>query len=100
MSLFHHLVEVLSALPVDVDDYKPDQSAIPDDLGKMFRKLLGFVAWTVTGLCVAGLLKVAGQMAISHRRGEGGEHAAGLAWIGAACLLVGTAAPIIAKLVV
>jgi hypothetical protein len=80
-------------------DYKPDNSAVPADLKKKVRLLLGFVSWIVTGLCVAGVLMVGGKMAISHRRGEGGEHAAGLAWVGGACILVGSAAAIVGALV-
>lgn len=77
------------------DDYAPDTSKVPGDLKTKVRQLLGFVSWVVTGLCVAGVLIVGGRMAIMHRRGEGGEHAAGLAWVGGACILIGSASTIV-----
>lgn len=39
--------------------------------------LLGWVAWIVFGLCVAGLLIGAGYMAIEHQRHGGGGQVAG-----------------------
>ncbi|MEW2353742.1 hypothetical protein [Spirillospora sp. NPDC029432] len=81
------------------DDFKPNQAPVPEELKNKVRVLLGFVAWTVTGLCVAGVLMVGGRMAVMHRRGEGGEHASGLAWVGGACVLVGSAAAIVGAIV-
>lgn len=81
------------------DEYKPDDSKVPGPLKEKVRQLLGFVSWTVGGLCVAGVLMVGGRMAVMHRRGEGGEHASGLAWVGGACILVGSAAAIVGALV-
>lgn len=94
----HDLSGHLVAL-ADPSDYKPDQSKVPSELKDKVKVLLGFVAWVVTGLCVAGVMIVGGKMAISHRRGEGGEHAAGLAWVGGACVLVGSASAIVAAIV-
>ncbi|WP_219826026.1 hypothetical protein [Nonomuraea typhae] len=59
---------------------------------------LGWAAWIVTGACVAGVLGVAGRMAIVHHRGEGGQHAAGLAWVMASCVLVGSASGLVGAL--
>ena len=97
--LHHLLTSTPTPAPGGPADYRPDTSAVPSDLKHKVQLLLGFVAWTVTGLCVAGVLMVSGKMAISHRRGEGGEHAAGLAWVGGACVLVGSAAAIVGALV-
>jgi hypothetical protein len=58
-----------------------------------------YLAWGVTILCLVGLLLVAGRMAIHHRQGIGGEHMAGLAWVLAACVLVGACSAIVGALV-
>ncbi|MFC0039578.1 conjugal transfer protein TrbC [Actinomadura rayongensis] len=63
------------------------------------QKVLGLGLWTATGTCILSLLLVAGHMAITHRRGEGGEHVQGLKWVAAGCLLAGSAS-LIAKAVV
>jgi len=49
--------------------------------------VLNWTFWGVTFLCVVGVLMVAGAMAVSHRRGEGGEHLAKLGWVMGACVL-------------
>ncbi|POM25749.1 hypothetical protein BTM25_01320 [Actinomadura rubteroloni] len=71
----------------------------PPPGAQQLEKLLQWVAWVVFGLCVAGILIVAGRMAISHRRGEGGEHATGLAWVASACIIAGSASVIVGTLV-
>jgi hypothetical protein len=38
-------------------------------------------------------------MAVQHRRGEGGEHVAGLAWVAVACVLAGSASAVVGALV-
>ncbi|PZG22360.1 hypothetical protein [Nonomuraea aridisoli] len=59
---------------------------------------LGWAAWIVTGVCVAGVMGVAARMALVHHRGEGGRHAAGLAWVMAACVLLGSASGLVGAL--
>jgi hypothetical protein len=66
--------------------------------GDKFMKIFGWVAWGVTGLCVVGILIVAGKMAVSHRRGEGGEHATGLAWVLGAAVLIGASSSLVGVL--
>ncbi|MEV4440923.1 hypothetical protein AB0K09_18275 [Streptomyces sp. NPDC049577] len=61
--------------------------------------ILKWVAWVVCGLCVAGLLFVAGRMAVMHNRGEGGQHMTGLAYVLGACVLVGSASALVGALV-
>lgn len=82
-------------LAADPDDYTPNQEAVPNELKEQVQNLLGFVAWSVTGLCVAGVMMVGGKMAISHQRGEGGQHVSSLGWLGLACVLIGSAAAIV-----
>ncbi|GGP13080.1 hypothetical protein LDL08_32690 [Nonomuraea glycinis] len=59
---------------------------------------LGWAAWIVTGVCVAGVMGVAARMALVHHRGEGGRHAVGLAWVMAACVLLGSASSLVGAL--
>ncbi|MGV9383541.1 hypothetical protein ACWDRB_47545 [Nonomuraea sp. NPDC003707] len=60
--------------------------------------ILRWVFWGVSGLCVAGVLLVAGKMAIIHGRGEGGEHARGLGLVALAAVLAASATGLIGAL--
>lgn len=71
----------------------------PQQMQEDLRKVLGFALWSSTGTFILSLLLIAGQMAISHRRGEGSEHLQGLKWVAAGCL-VASSASLIAKAVV
>lgn len=42
---------------------------------------------------------MAGTMAVAHRRGGAGEHAAGLGWVLVACVLIGSASTLVGILV-
>jgi hypothetical protein len=57
--------------------------------------VLSWIAWLVFAACVAGILFCAGKMAVNHRRGEGAEHASGLAYTLAACIVAGAASSIV-----
>ena len=61
--------------------------------------VLNWTFWGVTFLCVVGVLMVAGAMAVSHRRGEGGEHLAKLGWVMGACVLGAAGAQLVNTLV-
>ncbi|MEU2717797.1 hypothetical protein [Streptomyces sp. NPDC007205] len=61
--------------------------------------ILSWIAWIVCAACVAGLLIVAGRMAVMHQRGEGGQHMTGLAYVLGACVLVGSASALVGALV-
>jgi len=61
--------------------------------------VLNWTFWGVTFLCVVGVLMVAGAMAVSHRRGEGGEHLAKLGWVLGACVLGAAGAQLVNILV-
>ncbi|WP_345394707.1 hypothetical protein [Nonomuraea salmonea] len=41
---------------------------------------------------------MAARMALIHHRGEGGRHAVGLAWVMAACVLLGSASGLVSAL--
>jgi hypothetical protein len=61
--------------------------------------ILGWVAWVVCAMCVVGILVVAGKMAVSHNRGEGGQHMTGIAYVLGACVLVAAASGLVGALV-
>ncbi|WP_406054502.1 conjugal transfer protein TrbC [Kribbella sp. NBC_00889] len=67
--------------------------------GAKLSTILGWAAWIATGLCLLGIFIVAGTMAVAHRRGGAGEHAAGLGWVLVACVLIGSASTLVGILV-
>jgi hypothetical protein len=56
--------------------------------------VLGWGAWIVTLVCIAGIFAVAAKMAFSHRRGEGSEAVGQLGWV-----LIASAGPIVNVLI-
>jgi hypothetical protein len=70
----------------------------PPPGSKNITQVLSWIAWCVCGLCVTGVLVVAGRMAVQHNRGEGGQHALGLAYVLGACILVGAGSGIVGAL--
>lgn len=73
----------------------PATNTPPGSAVSNLEQVLGWAAWTVSGLCVAGILIVAGRMAVMHHHGRGGEHATGLAWVMAAMILAASASAIV-----
>ena len=61
--------------------------------------VLGWGAWIVTLVCIAGIFAVAAKMAFSHRRGEGSEAVGQLGWVMGACVLIASAGPIVNVLI-
>lgn len=68
---------------------------LPVELDTKLNTLLGAFMALVIFACVAGVLMVAGKMALSFRRGEGGEAAGQLGFVMAACVLVGSASSLV-----
>ena len=91
-----HGADHLTRLFADVPN--PGTGEAPPGSDKLL-KLLRWGAWIVAGLCVAGVMIVAGGMAVRHNRGEGGQHGAGLAWVMAACILLGSASAVVGALI-
>ncbi|MFH8350470.1 hypothetical protein [Streptomyces sp. NPDC018045] len=83
----HHMIE-LAAPP------NPGAGQAPPGSEKLLT-ILRWVAWGVSFACVLGVLTCAAKMAISHRRGEGGEHATSLGWVLGACFLAGSASGLV-----
>jgi hypothetical protein len=79
--------------------YNPGTGQAPADLASKVHLLMDIVAWGATSACVAGIAVVAAMMAVSHHRGMGGQHFASLGYVLAACVLIGTAGPIVQFLV-
>ncbi|MEU4196564.1 conjugal transfer protein TrbC [Kribbella sp. NPDC026611] len=66
----------------------------PPGVKDNFDKILGWVKWVAYSVCTVGILIAGGMMAVGQRRGEGGEHAARLGWVLAACIVIGAATAI------
>lgn len=81
-------------LYVQPRDVPSPVSTAPPGSEKM-TMVLGWALWVVIALAVLGVFIVAGKMILSHRRGEGGEHASGLAFVLMGCVLIGSASGIV-----
>ncbi len=75
--------------------YNPGIGQAPANLTGQVHLLMDIVAWAATSACVVGVAIVAAMMAVSHHRGMGGQHFASLGYVMAACVLIGTAGPIV-----
>jgi hypothetical protein len=85
--------------PATTGVYTPGLGSAPSDLAGQVHLLMDIVAWGATCACVVGIAIVAAMMAVSHHRGTGGQHFASLGYVMAACVLIGTAGPIVQFLV-
>lgn len=62
--------------------------------------ILSWGAWLVAFLCVAGILVVAGTMAVAHHRGgDGAQSASRLGWVLGACVLGASASALAGALI-
>lgn len=87
MMLLHHLVtELPNSLPLE---------APPVEVTKGLNKVLDWVKYIAYLICGLGIVIAGGMMAIGQRRGEGGEHAARLGWVLAACIVIGAATALV-----
>jgi hypothetical protein len=75
--------------------YNPGIGSAPSGLTSQVHLLMDIVAWGATSACVVGVAIVATMMAVSHHRGMGGQHFASLGYVMAACILIGTAGPLV-----
>lgn len=91
--MFDQLVTALyAAVP------NPGQGTPPPG-GDKVTTVLSWVAWICAAACVVGVLAVGATMAVSHRHGSGGEHAARLGWVLAGIVVIGSASAIVGALI-
>jgi hypothetical protein len=89
MMLVHLISEVATQIPMM--DPKPPGSEKLDGV-------ITWVKWIAYALCGLGIIIAGAMMAIGQRRGEGGEHAARLGWVLAACIVIGSATAFVDQL--
>lgn len=65
--------QLAGIIPLEVPN--PGAGTAPPGSGG-FISIMGWAKWIALGLCVIGLIIAGAIMAVSHRRGEGGEHGA------------------------
>lgn len=63
-----------------------------------FLTAAGWVRWGGGLLCVVGLIAAGVMMAVSHRRGSGGEHGSAVGYVAAGSILVGIASQVVTGL--
>ncbi|MFC9694349.1 conjugal transfer protein TrbC [Kribbella sp. NPDC056951] len=89
MMLAHLISEVPSLLPLG--------GQRPPGADKL-DLVIDWVRWIAFTICVLGILIAGAMMAVGQRRGEGGEHAARLGWVLAACIVIGSASLLVGAL--
>lgn len=91
MMLVHLVTEVANLPLIDVN---PGTGEAPPG-SEGLKKVIGWVAWIGFAICVLGIIIAGAMMAVGQRRGEGGEHAARLGWVLAACIVIGAATALV-----
>jgi type IV secretory pathway VirB2 component (pilin) len=91
MILAHLVSEAASQLPLN---YDPGTGEEPPGATQL-KLILRWVTWIAFAICVLGIVIAGAMMAIGQRRGEGGEHAARLGWVLAACIVIGSASALV-----
>ena len=94
MMLVHVISDAVSQLPL-VDD--PGTGSKPPGAEKL-NLVIKWVTWIAFTICVLGIVIAGAMMAVGQRRGEGGEHAARLGWVLAACIVIGSASALVGLL--
>lgn len=98
MSVLHAILttatDVAAVLPAGIPDPNPIQP--PGTSG--FNTIMGWAKWAALAVCVVGLFVIAGMMAFQSRRGEGGEHAAGIGRVLVAVVIISAAAGLVSIL--
>jgi type IV secretory pathway VirB2 component (pilin) len=71
---------------------------LPSETTDGIKTVVGWVTTIAFFICVLGVIIAGAMMAIGQRRGEGGEHAARLGWVLAACIVIGSASALVTAL--
>ncbi|MGW3491530.1 hypothetical protein [Streptomyces sp. NPDC001054] len=96
-AVLHALDTAQSLLLADAPDPSKGGGGNPPGWDK-FLTVLHWVFIAVTGVCVIGIMLVAGSMALAYRRGDGSEAAKGLGVVMFACVILGSASGIVTAL--
>ncbi|HEY0470767.1 MAG TPA: conjugal transfer protein TrbC [Kribbella sp.] len=73
----------------------PMASSPPPGVSDKFDILISWVTWIAFSVCILGIIVAGAMMALGQRRGEGGEHAARLGWVLAACIVIGSSSMLV-----
>jgi type IV secretory pathway VirB2 component (pilin) len=76
----------------------PLETALPNGVQNKVDTVVGWVTTISISVCILGVIIAGAMMAIGQRRGEGGEHAARLGWVLAACIVIGSASALVGAL--
>ncbi|TDD62404.1 conjugal transfer protein TrbC [Kribbella antibiotica] len=90
--LAHLISEIPSLLPMGDGPGTRPPGAEKLDL------VIDWIRWIAFSICILGILIAGAMMAVGQRRGEGGEHAARLGWVLAACVVIGSASLLVGQL--
>ena len=82
MMLLHMASELPTVLPM---------ATMPPEVTNKLNDVVTWVQTIAYIICGLGIIIAGGMMAVGQRRGEGGEHAARLGWVLAACIVIGAA---------
>lgn len=93
------LAQIAMRTAMFVPDAVPDPVSTAPPGSDKLTMVLGWALYVVIALAVLGVFVVAGKMVLSHRRGEGGEHASSLAFVLIGCILIGSASGIVSMFV-
>ncbi|TDW18038.1 conjugal transfer protein TrbC [Kribbella kalugense] len=88
MMLLHHLV-------TELPNVLPNAAEPPPEVRDKLQTVVDWVKWIAYLICGLGILIAGGMMAVGQRRGEGGEHAARLGWVLAACIVIGASTALV-----
>ncbi len=91
-TITHTLDLVLAQVPNPGKGTKP-----PGSEGLV--KILSWAAWVAFAVCVLGVIVSGAMMAISSRRGEGGEHMSRLGYVLGGAIIIGSASALVGALV-
>jgi hypothetical protein len=69
--------------------------APPPGVDTKFNTILSWASYIGYGICVLGLIITGAILAISHRRGQSGEHAAGIGYALGGSVLIGVASGLV-----
>lgn len=87
------MIRVAAAVPLaNAPDPEPNA---PGGIQTAVETILGLILYLVIAGCVAGVLFVAGKLALAQRRGEPAENLGGLLAVAGACVLAATAAALV-----